>query len=41
MAMVPPVCYLQRDGVSIAYQVAGDEPVNLLVIPVLQSGFVT
>jgi len=33
VSMVPPVCYLQRDGVSIAYQVVGDEPVDLLFIP--------
>ena len=33
VGMVPPVCYLQRDGVSIAYQVVGDEPVDLLFIP--------
>ena len=31
--MAAPVSYLQREGVSIAYQVVGDEPVDLLVIP--------
>lgn len=31
--MAPPISYLQRGGVSIAYQVVGDEPLDLLVIP--------
>jgi pimeloyl-ACP methyl ester carboxylesterase/DNA-binding CsgD family transcriptional regulator len=31
--MAAPVSYVQRDGVSIAYQLVGDEPLDLLVIP--------
>jgi pimeloyl-ACP methyl ester carboxylesterase/DNA-binding CsgD family transcriptional regulator len=30
--MAPPVSYLRRNGISIAYQVVGEEPLNLLVI---------
>jgi pimeloyl-ACP methyl ester carboxylesterase/DNA-binding CsgD family transcriptional regulator len=30
--MAPPVSYLRRDGISIAYQVVGEAPVDLLVI---------
>jgi pimeloyl-ACP methyl ester carboxylesterase/DNA-binding CsgD family transcriptional regulator len=30
--MAPPVSYLRRDGISIAYQVVGEESLDLLVI---------
>ena len=33
----PPTCYAEREGVSIAYQVVGDAPIDLLLSP----GFIT
>ena len=29
----PPTSYAERDGISIAYQVVGDGPVDLVISP--------